>query len=67
MTVDQSMSIGQVLRMDPDTAEIFQAFGMHCLGCPHATGESILQASAVHGVEAAVLVEKLNEYLAGKA
>ena len=34
MPVNKKMSIGEVLRMDGDTAAIFMSFGMHCLGCP---------------------------------
>ena len=65
-TITKQMSIGEVLRMDRGCAPIFMSFGMHCLGCPHATAESIEAASAVHGVDADALVEKLNEYFAEK-
>jgi len=64
--ITKQMSIGEVLRMDRGCAPIFMSFGMHCLGCPHATAESIEAASAVHGVDADALVEKLNEYFAEK-
>ena len=67
MTVNAKMSIGDVLNMDRGTASIFLGFGMHCLGCPHATAESLEEACAAHGTDAAALVEKLNEYLAQKA
>lgn len=63
MKVNEQMSIGEVLRMDSNTAEIFMNFGMHCLGCPHATAEPIRDACAAHGTDAKALVEKLNEYL----
>ena len=59
-------TIGEVLRMSRETAPIFMSFGMHCLGCPHATAESIEAASAVHGVDADALVEKLNEFFEAK-
>lgn len=58
--------IMDVLAIDPGTAEFFFEIGMHCLGCPSASGESIEQAAAVHGVDADALVEKINAYLAGK-
>ena len=64
--VNKTMSIGEVLRLDRNTAPIFMAFGMHCLGCPHATAESLQDACAVHGVSADELVEKLNEYFESK-
>ncbi|MBR2923443.1 MAG: DUF1858 domain-containing protein [Clostridia bacterium] len=67
MTVNKEMSIGQVLNMDSTTANIFLSFGMHCLGCPHAVGESIQDACAAHGADADALVEKLNAHFAQKA
>ena len=62
MTVNKQMSIGEVLNLNRGTARIFMEFGMHCLGCPHATAESIADACAAHGSDPDALVEKLNEY-----
>ena len=66
MTVDKNMSIGEVLRIDRGTARIFMEFGMHCLGCPHATAESLEDACAAHGANADELVHQLNEFLAAQ-
>jgi hybrid cluster-associated redox disulfide protein len=67
MNVNKQMPIGEVLNLNHGTANVFMSVGMHCLGCPHATAESIEDASAAHGVDADALVEKLNEYLAETA
>ncbi len=66
MAVNKEMSIGEVLGLDRGTARIFMEFGMHCLGCPHATAESIADACAAHGTDPDALVEKLNAHLAQK-
>jgi len=66
MKVDKSMIILDVLNMNRETAAIFLASGMHCIGCPSASGESIEDACAVHGIDADELVAKLNEFLADK-
>lgn len=66
MTITKNMSIGEVLNIDRGTANTFMSFGMHCLGCPHATAESLVDACAAHGTDADALVAKLNEYLASK-
>ncbi len=66
-TVNKEMSIGEVLNLNRGTASIFMAFGMHCLGCPHATAESLADACAAHGADADALVEKLNSFFAEKA
>ncbi len=64
--VTKQMTIGEVLKLDRGTAPIFMQFGMHCLGCPHSTGESLEMACMAHGADVDALVEKLNEYLANK-
>ena len=61
-TVNKSMSIGEVLNIHRGTARILMEFGMHCLGCPHATAESIENACAAHGTDPDALVKELNEY-----
>ncbi len=64
--VTKDTIIMDALRMDPGTAEFFLGIGMHCLGCPSASGESIEQACMVHGVDPDELVSKINEFLANK-
>ena len=66
MTVEKNMTLAQVLTADRGTARIFMEFGMHCLGCPHATAESIEEACMAHGANADELVHQLNEYFANK-
>ncbi len=64
--VTKDMIIRDVLAIDPGTAEYFFEIGMHCLGCPSASGESIAEACMVHGADADALIDKLNAYLADK-
>lgn len=64
--ITKDMSIGEVLSIDRGCSPIFMAFGMHCLGCPHATAESIENACAAHGTDADALVEELNKYFEAK-
>lgn len=65
-TVDKTMIIRDVLQLDPGTARIMMSFGLHCLGCPHSSGESLEQAGMVHGVNVDEMVHQLNEYLAAQ-
>lgn len=58
--------IADVLKMDKGTVPIFLNAGMHCLGCPSASGESIEEACKVHGIDADKLVKELNDYLEKK-
>ena len=45
--ITPEMSIAEVMRMDPEVAPVFMSYGMHCLYCPHASLESIAEASLV--------------------
>lgn len=65
-TITKDMTIAEVLQKDIDSAMVFLEAGMHCVGCPSAAGESIEEASAVHGLDADDLVDKLNKYFEGK-
>jgi len=60
--VSKDMTIGQILEFDRRTAPIFMEFGMHCLGCPMSTNESVEAACITHGVSVDELIEKLNEF-----
>ena len=55
--------IGEMLQMDMGIAAILMAAGMHCVGCPSSAMESLEEACMVHGMDAELLVEKLNAVL----
>ena len=61
--VSKAMTIGEVLSVNPEIAPILMEVGMHCLGCPSAQGESLEEAAMVHGMDADLLVEKINAFL----
>ena len=63
MTVSKDMKIIDILRLDEGTANIFLRHGMHCLGCPTATGESLEGACMAHAIDANELVGELNALL----
>ncbi len=61
--VTKDMTIGELLMTNPNVAPILMEVGMHCLGCPSAQAESIADAAMVHGLDADLLVEKINAFL----
>ena len=61
--ITKEMTIGEVLRINRETARILMAAGMHCLGCPHSQGESLEEACAVLDVDVNDLVKQLNDFL----
>ncbi len=63
-TVTKDMIIADVLNLDRGTVPIFFKNGLHCLGCVMASGESIEEACAVHGIDTETLIVELNKYFA---
>ena len=59
--ITKDMIIGEILKANPENARVLMEAGMHCLGCPSSQMESLEDACAVHGLEVAVLLEKLNK------
>ena len=64
--VTRDTIISEVMMNAPETAPMFQAIGMHCLGCAMATGESVEQACEVHGVDTDAFLEDLNAFIAAR-
>ncbi len=61
--ITKDMIIGEVINEHPELVRAFFANGMMCIGCPASQGESIEQASMVHGIDTDQLVNALNEAL----
>ena len=60
MKFNKDTTIGDILEIAPEKAEILLEIGMHCLGCPASQMETIEEACEVHGVDVNELLEKLN-------
>ena len=60
MKITTDMTIAQVLEISRQTAPVFMEMGMHCLGCPMSSGESVEMACATHGVDVDEIIKKLN-------
>ena len=61
--ITPEMSIAEVMRMDPEVAPVFMSYGMHCLGCAMASGETLEQACLAHDVDPDEFLEQLRTYL----
>jgi hybrid cluster-associated redox disulfide protein len=50
MVLTADSTIFELLQQKPDAAEVLFKFGMGCVGCAIAKGETIKEAAAAHGV-----------------
>ena len=58
--ISKDMTIGEMLRANPDIAPVLMEVGMHCLGCPSAQGETLEEAALVHGLDADELMKQIS-------
>lgn len=63
MIFTKDMTIAEMITANPDVVPILLNAGMHCIGCPSAMGETIEEAAMVHGIDAEMLLEDINELL----
>ena len=61
--IEKTTIIGDVLDIAPQTAPLFMAIGMHCLGCPSARGETVEEACMVHGVDCDAFLRQVNYFI----
>lgn len=57
--ITKDMTIGEILRANPEVAPVLLGAGMHCLGCPSAQGESLAEAAMVHGIDIEELMKAI--------
>ena len=57
--ITKEMTIGEILRTNPDVAPVLMEAGMHCLGCHSAQAESLEEAAMVHGMDISDLMAKI--------
>ena len=62
--IEKDTIIGDILDIAPQSAPLFFAIGMHCLGCPSSRGETVEEACMVHGVDVDSLLEQINGMIA---
>ena len=60
--IKKTMTIGEVMNLDPNVAPVLMGFGLHCFGCPMSQMETLEEAAAVHGVDCDLMLAKIQEH-----
>lgn len=61
MAITKDMTIGEVVEKHPEVVEVFNKYGMGCLGCPATAFENIEQGAIMHGIDVEQLIADLNK------
>ena len=59
--ITENTLIADCININTESPRILMFYGMHCLGCAMAHGETIGEAVSVHGQDLQELLDKLNE------
>ncbi len=59
--VSKEMTIGDVVSKYPETANVMQSFGLHCVGCHVNPFESLAQGAMGHGMPEDIFEDMLKE------
>lgn len=60
------MSILELVQLYPQTVDVFQSYGMGCLGCSAASFENIEQGAAAHCIDLKALTADFNKAIEGQ-
>jgi hybrid cluster-associated redox disulfide protein len=58
--IEKKMSIEEVVKKYPETIQVFERYGLGCVGCQAALFENIQQGAEIHGIDVNALVDSLN-------
>ena len=62
--IEKTTLIAEIMENAPFVAPMFQAIGMHCMGCALSSGETLEQACYAHEVDPDQFLADLKAYLA---
>jgi hybrid cluster-associated redox disulfide protein len=64
--ISKDMNLKELLKKYPDSARIFAAYGIGCIGCALANYETIEQGITAHGIDINDFMKDLNELVGQK-
>lgn len=59
--ITKEMGIMDIVQSYPETVEVFQRFGMGCIGCAAARFENLEAGAKVHGIDIDAMVDAMND------
>ena len=63
--ITKDMGLIEIVQNYPETIEVFQRYGLGCLGCAAARFENLEAGAKVHGIDPDKMVEDLNAAIVG--
>ena len=64
--ITKEMTIMDAIQTYPETIPVLQSLNLGCLGCIAASGESLAEGLAAHGLDVDAAITMMNEAIAKK-
>lgn len=61
--VTKEMGILEIVQNHPESLEVFQKYGMGCIGCAAARFENLEAGAKVHGIDPDAMVADINKLI----
>ncbi len=61
--VTKDMGILEIVQNHPESLEVFQKYGMGCIGCAAARFENLEAGAKVHGIDPDAMVADINKLI----
>lgn len=61
--VTKETNILEAVQKYPVIAQVFQRYGLGCIGCMVASGESLGEGISAHGLDAEAVIAEINEVI----
>ena len=65
--ITKEMGIMEIVQAYPETIEVFQRFGMGCIGCAAARFENLEAGAKVHGIDIDAMGDAMNDVVEASA
>jgi hybrid cluster-associated redox disulfide protein len=65
--ITKNTLFSEVIEQHPEAAGVLLESGMHCVGCPMSTGETVEQGALMHGLDPDKLVKEMNKRIEKQA
>lgn len=64
--VTKDMNIMEVVEKYPVAVQVFQRHGLGCVGCMIASGETLGEGIAAHGLDVEIILDEINKLIEAK-
>ena len=59
--ISEKTNLNEIIINNPQAADVFEKYGLHCIGCSFAGGETLEQGAQVHGMSKKMIKKMVDD------